>query len=218
MIAGGLGGDWLLSSARTPDGEAYGGTLTVEADDDAWDCRWHTNLPGRPKMWGVGILDADRFVASRTVDAKRTGESSPSPGVVIYRPTGEGTLPARWYHPDLEGRLGTGLSTGGVPGRLPGRYTADYETGAKEPFETLAQVISGKSNPYFVQWLLGTRPLYHGIGLDIGNRFVVGWADPQVAVEVLVYGTLRDGEDFVLCGQWARIEHGGLGAETAARA
>ena len=102
MIAGGLGGDWLLSSARTPDGEAYGGTLTVEADDDAWDCRWHTNLPGRPKMRGVGILDADRFVASRTVDAKRTGESSPSPGVVIYRPTGEGTLPARWYHPDCQ--------------------------------------------------------------------------------------------------------------------
>ena len=163
-----LPGHFRLSAGRTPRGEGYSGEVWPTRDGEAWRCAWHRESEeGQAEdLEGVAICIGNVIFAGRS----RNIEHQPSPGIVVYKIQGNGDLPARWYHPDLQGRLGEGLSTDGPEGQFVGRYRAEYSsaTGTFDPLvKELIQVgdfyhcRSSRSPP---------NPLSQGGGHGPGRR------------------------------------------------
>lgn len=201
---------YRLSSGRTPRGEGYSGHLLVARDGEAWRCQWHRACDnGRVhELSGVAFRIGNVVFASRS----RNVQGYPSAGVVVYRIQENGGLPARWYHPDLQGKLGEGLSTDGPKGNLAGTYRAEYSS-STEAFDPLVKELTRVGDCYHFTWRTSQEVLYEGVGLRFDDILVAAWATPRESIEVVRYDT--DESSRMVQGVWASRRDSllGLGGE-----
>lgn len=101
------------------DPVAGSGFMEIAADGQARRIAW--TLPdetGDVRHYrGVGFWIDKTLVTARSrasISSLGDGQALPAAGVVVYDIADLGRLPARWYHADLAGLLGKGLSTGGL--------------------------------------------------------------------------------------------------------
>jgi hypothetical protein len=189
--------------------------VTLDRDGEAWRCTWKVAEPSGPVLFdGVGFqLGQDVFVSRSRLP--REGEEVASSGIVVYDTHVFGRLPARWYHPDLQGHLGEGLSVDGPADRLSGKYRAEYRSTSEE-FAPLLKELAEEDGRYHVRWVGAAGLMYIGVGFEIGSRLVVGWATPRREIDVMKFATSAGGE--LLIGKWMSLSHRGVGKECLIRA
>ncbi|MGJ3262926.1 MAG: hypothetical protein ACFE0R_06800 [Salinarimonas sp.] len=198
---------------RDPDGRPYGGELTVTPDGEAFRARWLRRGPD-----GTVALHGVAFVHEGVVVAARSRLAEPSAGVVAYAIREDGDMPARWYHPELAGRLGEGLSTDGPRDTLEGLYRAEYAS-ASARFDPLVKELVRVGDVRLLAWRTARETLYEGVGLLFGRRLVAAWATPRASIEVIRYRPATDvsaapPEDVLggpLAGRWAARERAAAG-------
>ena len=152
-----------------------------------------------PSEGCVSTVMASEPASMRTVAVRASLSAEPSAGVVAYAIRADGDMPARWYHPDLDGRLGEGLSTDGPHDGLEGLYRAEYAS-ASGAFEPLVKELRRVGEVRLLAWRTSRETLYEGVGLLHGATLVAGWATPRASIEVVRY--VRDAEG-ALSGTWA---------------
>jgi hypothetical protein len=186
---------------KRPDGRAYAGTVKLDAEGEAYRCTWRLRADGEPEraLHGVGFFHHGGFYASRSSAA-----DADSPGIVVYRIEDDGRMPARWYHPDLNGRLGDGLSLDGPNDSLTGLYRAEYGDSHGAAFAPLVKDLAEAGDGYTLTWRQGSRVLYQGVGLRFGRRLVAGWATPRDSIEVVCLQR-PDSRDRRLSGVWTAL-------------
>lgn len=185
----------------SPSAASYEGTLDTEAQGEALSLKWIFSATGcqGSEMTGVGFLVGDTLIASRAI---ADGSTDPQAGVVVYDIAQKGSLPARWYHVDLAGKLGQGLSSDGPLHSLAGTYVAEYGTGEQE-FMPLRKELRAAGDRYHFSWLRGADLVYVGIGFVLGTKLVCGWATPRPRIDVLVYQRAQNSRK--LCARWASL-------------
>jgi hypothetical protein len=187
---------------KQPDGRAYEGTVELAAEGEAFRCTWQLRVGGGAtrELRGVGFFHRDGFYASRSRDL-----DADSTGVVVYRIMDDGRMPARWYHPDLDGKLGEGLSLDGPQDGLPGLYRAEYSAAGGDSFAPLVKELAEAGDGYTLTWRQGGQVLYRGVGLRFGPRLVAGWASPRDSIEVVCLHR-PDWRDRRLSGVWTGLD------------
>ncbi|MCP4749226.1 MAG: hypothetical protein GY874_24285 [Desulfobacteraceae bacterium] len=205
-------GTWTVESAKTPEGKSYAGTFNASKEGEAWRCEWKIVWDETRCYTGVGLSIDGMFVASRG-PLEYQYDTSQSVGIVVYNVLLDGTLPAHWYHPDLKGKVGSGVSINGPKNQIVGNYIADYKTAEGENFETLKKRITKKGSTYYIEWLLNGNLLYYGIGMLFKNRLVVGWAPPGIPVEIVKYDVDLTSDSPRLSGAWACLKSDTVGYE-----
>jgi len=146
-------------------------------DGEACRLRWHIDGEAGPSdLNGVGFWQDGVLYASRSNVRSPESESS-FPGVVVYETAHFGHLPATWYHPELRGRLGTGVSVDGPIDGLPGEYVAEYGSQDTE-FDPLVKEIRRSGELYRLIWRSGEEELFNGVGVSVGHRLAAAWATP----------------------------------------
>lgn len=195
---------WTITEGRAPNGRAYNGSLEITEEGEAWRLRWHINgESGSSNLNGVGFwLDGVLYASRSNV---RTPESSSSfPGIVVYEAGRFGYLPATWYHPELQGRMGKGVSVDGPTDGLPGEYVAEYGS-SDTAFDPLTKEIRQVGGQYRLVWRLGDDELYNGVGASFGERLAVAWAKPPRSDLDLVRFE-RDSTSVEMAGAWCSNE------------
>jgi hypothetical protein len=207
----------LSAAGTTPALRSYSAHLTVTPDGDAYRLHWEISYsePGRtarPDIFdGVGFFLGNVFYASRSY-ARPADNGAQHAGVVRYDTTTFGDLPARWYHPSLNGKVCHGRSTDGPTDRLDGSYTANYSSD-EAAFATLVKTISKFGDAYKISWTENGEQIFSGVGFAIDGEFYSAWASPPRSdLHVLRY-ELMDGGN--LSAAWINAENpNGVGTET----
>ena len=211
-----LDGLWLIERASTPDERDYGGLVDLQSYGDTWDGRWRMSLPDGQTQVGIAMLTGNGLFASRC-SADHHAARGVSPGLSVYRATGEGHLPALWTHETTTGRVRETESRGAEGReRLAGRYTVDCvdEDGARY---TLEQEIRERGRVYDIEWRRDGALAYVGVGLRWFDRLVVGWL-PHLSgetpkVDVLAYSLGGAESSGRIAGSWSRLGTGAIGTE-----
>jgi|GEM_PF-2777723 len=195
------------------DGEPYNGTLDISDDGDAYLLSWQ--MQGRDAtrntmFSGVGFVTGNLLVAGRS---PINFPPLPSVGVVVYDISKKGTLPARWYHNNLKGKLGQGLSTEGPSDSLTGTYVAEYGS-QNEEFTPLRKEVITHGKGFHFRWLQGQETMFIGVGFSLGLSMFCAWGTPRQEIDVLVYQVSRNGE---LDSEWCALSGDGanFGTESA---
>lgn len=161
------------------------GTLAIQPDGEALSLTWRfAGLTGSPSIFrGVGFVREMELYAARIPTDDHDGSK---PGVVVYDISRLGRLPARWYHEDLQGMLGSGLSVDGPTDTLIGTYKAEYGSATQE-FAPLRKSLTEHGRGYRFRWSDPERDIYTGIGFAKRNILVCAWGEPSAKLEVVHY-------------------------------
>ncbi|MBB5855682.1 hypothetical protein ACFQ05_35775 [Amycolatopsis umgeniensis] len=171
----------------TPEGSPYQGTVSIEGDGDAIRLHWSLESGHETTTFsGIGIECHGRLCVARSRSVEPAIPET-YPGVVNYDIESLGRLPATWYHPDLAGELGSGVSTGGPTDRICGVYRADYGAGGSE-FPSLTKEITEHRGRLRAKWFHGEVLEYAGVGFVWEQNLVVAWSQPpRQDLDVLLY-------------------------------
>ena len=208
--------DSVTISGTTPAGTSYSGQLAITTDGQAFRLEW--SFPGHtPAHYdGVGFFLGDAFYASRS-----PARSDPDPdafaGIVRYDTSRLGDLPARWYHPSLNGNVCNGRSTDGPPESLSGIYTADYSSADGHEFLTLLKTISPDGVGYRLSWTTAGHEDFSGVGAAAPAELYAAWSNPPRAeIQVMRFAPLDDNTG--LHAQWLdALDMSAIGTETIPR-
>lgn len=199
-----LEGRW---SVRTAGQERY--QLDFRPDGEAWAVRLEGN--GRtPSMSGVGFEHNGFLCVSRGI-VTQAAELGGSVGLVQYDVTTFGNLPARWYHPSLNGQLSEGLSANGPSDTLVGEYDADYQNAQGDAFNPLRKTITKSEDRHLFSWWDETRFHYLGVGRLLAGALFAAWGAPGAILQFAAYD-LRSGSDQVE-GAWLDYGRNRAGTE-----
>lgn len=202
---------------RSASGEEYSGDVTFAKDGEAWRIEWdlRTATGETLAFRGVGFAVGSIFFAARSsFDAHPNGENYP--GVVVYDSRQFGRLPARWYHPTLKGRLGTGLSVDGPRDGIAGLYRAEYCSDVEE-FDPLTKEIVARNMHLEFDWRTAAATIYIGVGDIIGEHLSAAWCSPRSSLDMLRY-PLIPSENGETAGVWLSFGLPGHGVERLKRA
>ncbi|MGI9303685.1 MAG: hypothetical protein ACR2RB_13445 [Gammaproteobacteria bacterium] len=206
-------GDWVITEAIAPSGGAYRGAVHLAPDGEACTVSWDRD---GTRCQGPALAFGDLIVASRQPIGEEQIPEDGRVGLVFYHIRNDGTLPARWYHPSLRGKVGTGISTDGPIGQLAGTYKADYKTAADETFEPLQKQLSEDDGVYRLTWLKAESAIYEGVGMRVADHLAVGWGPPGTKIELAVLRRPA-GDENKLTGTYVAIDQRGNGQEMISR-
>jgi hypothetical protein len=150
--------------------------LEIETRSGHCTARWHDRE--EPTVSALGLALDRGFALARSGRDDRTQGTI---GLVEYGLDPAGGLRARWVHPSLGARIGTGTAerTDGAPGGFAGVYRIVYRDADGNqvgPMCTLA--IEPRDGAYALSWaaLPDDRPLFEGIGtVDDRELLLAAW-------------------------------------------
>lgn len=186
----------MLALRPTYSSAEGGATMRCTAEGEAWRLAWSFSKDDALPLRGVGIIMGQTLFAARS--GNNLEQAFPSPGVVVYERDAKGELPARWYHPELQGRLGEGRSLGGPLRGYVGTYHAEYAS-TDGAFDPLIKEITQQGMAYRFSWSTKQEKIYIGIGKEFGPNLAAAWSTPRGSLEVAIYeidpklGTLTGG-------------------------
>ncbi len=198
---GEIEGNWLVNGKW--DCETYSGELTIKRTDEVYDCEWH--LENGETYQGTGIVYTNRLLVARKQGNER-------PGVVLYVLDAGDALSAVWNHPDINYRLGTGLTTQPEHPTLENTRVISYYGPDGVPSQPLRLDITRNDTVYALSWSGGEKPLA-GIGLPLNKARALGaaWNSGDGVLEFLSF-VLRGDE---MKAHWARTGSNRIGEESA---
>ena len=159
---------------------------------------------GSHDLTGVGIVSkGNRLCVSRGI-VNQTAELDKSVGLVCYDISRFGELPARWYHPSLQGLISDGHSADGPENTLEGEYKADYEDKNGNAFDPLRKTIEKVREEYRFSWWDSTKFNYVGVGQSLENELFAAWGPPGSIIQFAQYEL--DEQNQTLIGSW--IDYG----------
>jgi hypothetical protein len=170
------------------------GALRCVAEGEAWLLDWRRGNTSPSFQQGVAIILGHTVFAARSGNGPEDGFAPP--GIVVYERDATGELPARWYHPDLKGRLGEGRSLEGPSGGYVGTYRAEYAS-QDEAFEPLVKEIARQGTAYRFAWRTPQETVYIGIGVELGANLVAAWSTPRESLDVAIYHVSPETGDLV---------------------
>lgn len=196
-----LEGDWRITEARTPRGQAYTGNLDITAlgnTDNLYQVAWETS---EGNYSGLGFYEEGRLLVGAGLDEGIYG-------VALYRIQNDGTLDGKWTLSTANGEVGTELATGGRSGQLAGTYQVQStDPGEQDSSFTGELTITQSRDTYQVTWNVDDQT-YRGIGLRVEDWLVVGWGT-STNLAVLDY-EFKGNE---ATARWARTGSRELGME-----
>lgn len=199
-----ISGEWKVSSQE--GGEEFiarkMGIMTLDQDGEVWSVRMDMEGHTMP-LTGVGFEHNGYLCIARGI-AVGAAELDGSVGLVRYDLQKPGNLPARWYHPSLDGRMSDGISTDGPTNSLTGEYNADYESLDGIAFNPLRKTILDNGAGYQFSWWDDEKFHYVGVGNKINGSLYAAWGPPGSIIQFVSYNI--QGADGILEGDW--IDHG----------
>jgi hypothetical protein len=202
LVSGPLAAQSILGeyhcAGSAPGGETYKGKVFIQKlEAPLYTLKW--DLGSGVSYAGTGVFEDDILAAAY-------GGDKPY-GLAIYQVKG-GKLKGRWL---MGGQTGLGEEQLEGPGGVSGTYTI---TSARNPDGAPYSgkvTISKNGEAYLVNWALPSES-YSGIGILVGNIFVVGWGQGS-GFGTVVY--VRENGNFT--GKWAAAGADRLGIETLTR-
>jgi len=210
-------GCWHLQGRR-PDRDLYQGSAAIRREGEIWRASW--GLESQPKLYsGAGLPYGRSLVTSRSPASETTA------GVVVYSRADDGSLSAVWNRDSLCGNLtGTGEATarGPIDG-FAGSYEIRYQAPDGKLFPPQLLVIERQGESYALEWSSlaadGSdcpQPSLTGAGILLDQcHLAAGWAEPNIASEVILYEPTDDGDE--LAGRWATESTASIGEESLRR-
>lgn len=198
--AGKVAGDYKILAARTPDGGTYTGTLNVAARGPYYKLLWE--IPGRPSLSGVGIVDGSVFGVGWS--------SGVGYGVMVYK-VGTDRLTGKWVSFNTYDKLGSEELVG--PATLSGSYTIEKAVNpANGQAYSGTATIEPKGDTFQVSWKLSTGTTLKGVGLRVGDDLVVGFSESGKGGVSLFEVNGKE-----MLGRWVEIGSASIGQENVKR-
>lgn len=175
-----LDGGWtILEGYRGGKGTAMG-TVTITTDGEYRRLRWSI---GKETFTGIGFLEGDGLYIGWA-----GGESY---GIALYTIRSNGILDGRWIYARSDETPGTEHAVGGSLEKKESTYTVNgINPGSGTPYNgTMSLRRTGET--WQVTWQVGDD-IYYGVGLVVGNRFVVGWGGDAKDFGIAAYAVESD--------------------------
>lgn len=189
-----IGGDYRCTGSG-PDGAPYTGKVFLKKlEDPIYTLKWDLGASG--SYVGTGVFEDNILAAAY-------GGGKPY-GLAIYQVKG-GRLSGKWI---IGGQPGIGEESLEGPEGVGGSYTITSARNTVGNPYTGKVTIAKTGETYAVKWTL-TSETYSGIGILVGNTFVVGWGEGS-AFGTVIY--VKEGATFT--GKWAAGGSDKLGNET----
>lgn len=195
-----LEGVWNITEAKTPDGRAYAGTVTMLSVNDvekAYSLFWETSIGKRA---GVAFFEDGHLFVSWTSETANAG-------IVIYRIGNNGLLDGRWLTGRSGGgQAGTEIATGNKPGQIEGIYqVTGVNQGGSSRYKGTLQ-IDKVGDTYQLLWKVGN--IFRGVGFRSGDWLIVSWGGNQ---PLGIADYKLDGSQAK--GRWSAIDQPNFGVE-----
>jgi len=188
-------------------------TVTFERDGEAWSMILE-GTSDTPSMRGVafeheGFLCLARGIVLQSADLDGTV------GLVQYDIQNFGSLPARWYHPSLGGKLSEGFSANGPEDMIVGEYQADYQDSEGSAFSPLRKTIARAGPGYQFSWWDEERFHYLGVGREVHGALFAAWGPPGSIIQFVYYNLRQPGDS--IHGEWIDYGRNRHGSEMLSR-
>lgn len=158
-------GNWKISSASTPTGASYTGTVSVEKFQNIHLLSWETSVGNYS---GVGIVKGNSIYAGYGVNIDY--------GIVVYELQPDGSLIGIWSTNKANGMTGTEKVVGAKS--LNGTFNITGTNAGTNTAYKGTLTIKKTGSVYSLYWKVANTS-YNGVGILDGNILAVGWGFGQ---------------------------------------